>query len=90
MVGAFSIVRFRPLLKISDTIYMFWAIAVGIGSGVGMHKSRSRINYVRVRIGVKDFESTGADHDRIERRNRARFSRIVEALRNLDRKISSG
>ena len=39
MVGALSIVRFRTAVKDpSDTIYMFWAIAVGIGSGVGFHK----------------------------------------------------
>ena len=39
MVGALSIVRFRTAVKDpSDTIYMFWVIAVGIGSGVGFHK----------------------------------------------------
>ncbi len=38
MVGALSIVRFRTAVKDSvDTIFMFWAIAVGIMSGAGLY-----------------------------------------------------
>ncbi len=36
MVGALSIVRFRTAVKdVIDTVYMFWAIAVGITIGAG-------------------------------------------------------
>ncbi len=36
MVGALSIVRFRTAVKeVMDTIFMFWAIAVGIVTGAG-------------------------------------------------------
>lgn len=36
MVGALSIVRFRTAVKdVIDTVYMFWAIAVGITVGAG-------------------------------------------------------
>jgi ABC-type Fe3+ transport system permease subunit len=36
MVGALSIVRFRTAVKdVIDTVYMFWAIAVGITLGAG-------------------------------------------------------
>lgn len=38
MVGALSIVRFRTAVKDPvDTIFMFWAIAVGIMSGAGLY-----------------------------------------------------
>ena len=38
MVGALSIVRFRTAVKDPmDTIFMFWAIAVGIGLGARMY-----------------------------------------------------
>jgi len=36
MVGALSIVRFRTAVKeVMDTVYMFWAVAVGITMGAG-------------------------------------------------------
>lgn len=38
MVGALSIVRFRTAIKEPvDTVFMFWAIAVGIMSGAGLY-----------------------------------------------------
>lgn len=38
MVGALSIVRFRTAIKEPvDTVFMFWAIAVGIMSGAGIY-----------------------------------------------------
>lgn len=38
MVGALSIVRFRTAVKEPiDTVYMFWAIAVGITTGAGFY-----------------------------------------------------
>ena len=38
MVGALSIVRFRTAVKDPvDTIFIFWAIAVGIMSGAGLY-----------------------------------------------------
>lgn len=38
MVGALSIVRFRTAIKDPvDTVFMFWAIAVGIMSGAGLY-----------------------------------------------------
>ena len=43
MVGALSIVRFRTAVKdVIDTVYMFWAIAVGItiGAGTGFYLCR--------------------------------------------------
>jgi len=38
MVGALSIVRFRTAIKDpNDTIYIFWAVAVGITAGAGFY-----------------------------------------------------
>lgn len=38
MVGALSIIRFRTAIKDAmDTVYMFWAIAVGIVCGAGLY-----------------------------------------------------
>lgn len=38
MVGALSIVRFRTAIKEPiDTVFMFWAIAIGIMSGAGLY-----------------------------------------------------
>ena len=38
MVGALSIVRFRTAVKEAmDTVYMFWAVAVGITIGAGLY-----------------------------------------------------
>jgi len=38
MVGALSIVRFRTAVKDPmDTVYMFWAVAIGITIGGGLH-----------------------------------------------------
>ena len=41
MVGALSIVRFRTAVKEAmDTVYMFWAVAVGITIGAGILPAR--------------------------------------------------
>ena len=40
MVGALSIVRFRTAVKDPmDTVYMFWAVAIGITVGGGFERN---------------------------------------------------
>ena len=44
MVGALSIVRFRTAVKEAmDTVYMFWAVAVGITIGAGFYLPRHHL-----------------------------------------------
>ena len=92
MVGALSIVRFRTAVKDpSDTIYMFWAIAVGIGSGVGMHKITLAASIIIV--GALELASRISSRPEptmivLSAATAQDSGRIVEALRNLDKKIS--
>ena len=92
MVGALSIVRFRTAVKDpSDTIYMFWAIAVGIGSGVGMHKitvACSIIIVCALELASKISSRPQPTMIVLSSATAQNSDRILDALRSVDRKIT--
>jgi len=89
MVGALSIVRFRTAVKDpSDTIYMFWAIAVGIGSGIGFHKitiAGSFAIFLALEISSRFKISNSSTMIVANCNDSSRFEETLNAIKSIDR-----